>query len=87
MMDEIQVQRDVTLFYNEAHPELRTAAKKPTAEDAERVRDSGNTTPDRPAMPEIQKTPAKTPSKSPAATKEMSPGSTKETTETEEKKD
>ena len=60
MMDMLQVLRDVTLFYNEAHPELRTAARKPTAEDAERVRDSGNTTPDRPATPEMQKTPAKT---------------------------
>ena len=28
MMDELQVLRDVTLFYNEAHPELRAAAKK-----------------------------------------------------------
>ena len=42
-MDELQVLRDVTLFYNEAHAELRAAAKKPTAEDAERERDSGNT--------------------------------------------
>ena len=49
------------------------AAKKPTTEDAERERDSGNTTPERPATPEMQKTPAKTPSKSPAATKEKVP--------------
>ena len=87
MMDELKVLRDVTLFYNEAHPELRAAAKKPATEDAERERDSGNTTPDRPATPEMQKTPAKNPSKSPAATKEKSPGSTKKTTEPEEKKD
>ena len=87
MMDELQVLRDVTLFYNEAHPELHTAARKPTAEDAERVTDSGNTTPDGPATPEMQKTPAKTPSKSPAETKEKSSGSAKKTTETNEKKD
>ena len=29
MMDELKVLRDVTLFYNEADPELRAAAKKP----------------------------------------------------------
>ena len=34
MMDELKVLRDVTLFYNEQHPELRTAAKKPATEDA-----------------------------------------------------
>ena len=34
MMDELKVLRDVTLFYNEQHPELRAAAKKPAAEDA-----------------------------------------------------
>ena len=36
MMDELKVLRDVTLFYNEAHPELLAAAKKPATEDAER---------------------------------------------------
>ena len=82
MMDELQV-----LFYNEAHPELRAAAKKPATEDAERERDSGNTTSERPATPETQKTPAKTPPKSQAATKEKSPSSTKKTMETVEKKD
>ena len=87
MMDELQVLRDVTLFYNEAHPELRTAARKPPAGDAERGIDSGNTSPDRLATPETQRTPAKTPSKSPAATKEKSPSSTKKTAETDEKKD
>ena len=54
-------------------------------EDAERDRDSGNTTPERPTTPEMQKTLAKTKSKSPAATKEKSPGSAKKTTEPEEK--
>ena len=87
MMDELQVLRDVTLFYNEAHPELLAVAKKPATEDAERDRDSGNTTPERSTTPEMQKTPAKTPSKSPAATKEKSPGSAKKTMETEEKND
>ena len=86
MMDELQVLRDVTLFYNEAHPELHKAARKPAAEDAEHGIDSGNTSPDRPATPEMQRTPAKTPSKSPAATKEKSPGSTKKTAKTDETK-
>ena len=48
MMDELKVLRDVTLFYNEANPELRAAAKKPVTEDAERDEDSGNTTPESP---------------------------------------
>ena len=76
MMDELKVLSDVTLFYNEARPELRAAAKKPATEDAERNEDSGNTTPEKPI---------KTPSKSPAATKEKSPNTTPKTTETEKK--
>ena len=83
MMDEL---RDVTLFYNEAHPELRAAAKKPATEDAECDEDSGNTTPERSPTPEMQKTPIKTPLKSPATPKEKSPHTTPKTTE-EEKKD
>ena len=51
MMDELKVLRDVTLFYNEANPELRAAAKKPATEDAERDEDSGNTTPERSPTP------------------------------------
>ena len=53
MKDELKVLRDVTLFYNEAHPELRAAAKKPATEDEERDRDSGNTTPERSTTPEM----------------------------------
>ena len=33
MMEELQVLRDVTLFYNERHPELRSAVRKPPTED------------------------------------------------------
>ena len=83
MMDELKVLRDVTLFYNEAHPELRVAAKKPAKEDAERDEDSGNTATERSPTPEMQKTPIKTPSKSSAAAKEKSPHTTPKTTETE----
>ena len=86
MMDELQVLRDVTLFYNEAHPELRTAVRKPPAEDTRKGIDRGNTSPDRPATPEAQQKPAKIPSPSPAATKEKSPGLTRKTTKNEEPK-
>ena len=85
MMDELKVLSDVTLFYNEARPELRAAAKKPATEDAEHDEDSGNTRPERSPTPEMQKTPIKTPSKSPAATKEKSPNTTAKVTETEKK--
>ena len=33
MMEELKVLRDVTLFYNEQHPELRAAETSPIAED------------------------------------------------------
>ena len=79
MMDELQVLRDVTLFYNEAHPELRTAVRKPPAEDKKKGIDKGNISPDRPATPEEQQKTAITPSSPPAATKEKSPGSTTKT--------
>ena len=39
MMDELKLLRDVTLFYNERYPELRSAARN-RAEDAD---DKGNT--------------------------------------------
>ena len=35
MMEELKVLRDVTLFYNEQHPELRAAESGPIAEDNE----------------------------------------------------
>ena len=35
MMEELKVLRDVTLYYNEQHPELRAAEKTPIAEDNE----------------------------------------------------
>ena len=85
MMDELQVLRDVTLFYNEAHPELRKAVQKPPAEDTRKPTDKGNTSPDRPATPDAQRKPARTPSPLPAATKEKSPGRTRKTEEEEPK--
>ena len=33
MMEELKVLRDVTLYYNEQHPELRAAETSPIAED------------------------------------------------------
>ena len=48
MMEELQVLRDVTLFYNERHPELRSAVRKP-AEDTNTRGSTENTTPARPA--------------------------------------
>ena len=84
MMDELQVLRDVTLFYNEAHPELRTAVQKPPAED--QPTDKGNTPPERPATPDAQQKPVTTTSPPLAATKEKSPGRTRKTEEDEEPK-
>ena len=48
MMDELQVLRDVTLFYNERHPELRSAVRK-RAEDTRNTGSAENTEPARPA--------------------------------------
>ena len=48
MMEELQVLRDVTLFYNERHPELRSAVRK-RAEDTNTRGSTENTTPARPA--------------------------------------
>ena len=86
MMDELQVLRDVTLFYNEAHPELRTAVRKPPAEDNNRGTDKGNTPPDRPATTVEKEKMATTPSPTPAATKEKSPGTEAKTTQIDEQK-
>ena len=60
MMDELKVLRDVTLFYNEQHPELRTAESKPVKEDTvddAQTRDGDGA---RTSTPEMQKTPKKT---------------------------
>ena len=42
MMDELKVLRDVTLFYNERYPELRSAVRK-RAEDHSSTGNTGNT--------------------------------------------
>ena len=56
MMEELKVLRDVTLYYNEQHPELRAAEKTPIAEDNEdgSSRQHGNTAGTRATTPEIQ---------------------------------
>ena len=58
MMEELKVLRDITLFYNERHPELRAAEPTPTAEDTQdgstRQHDIGTTA--APANPETQTT-------------------------------
>ena len=51
MMDELKVLRDVTLFYNERYPELRSAVRK-RAEDPSNTGNTGraeHTEPERPA--------------------------------------
>ena len=48
MMEELQVLRDVTLFYNERHPELRSAVRK-RAEDNTTPGSTEKKTPARPA--------------------------------------
>ena len=84
-MEELQMLRDVTLFYNERHPELRSAVLKPPTEDPVTGGKADSRTPARPATDE-SKTPARpatddkeeragqTPTPIPAATKEESPG-------------
>ena len=58
MMEELKVLRDITLFYNERHPELRAAKPTTTAEDKQdgstRQQDTGTTA--APATPEKQTT-------------------------------
>ena len=85
IMEELQVLRDVTLLYNERHPELRSAVRKPPAEDPDTGGNTESKTPARPATDDC-KTPAKaatdekderagqSPNPHPAATKEESPG-------------
>ena len=74
MMDELQVLRDVTLFYNEKHPELRSAVRKPPAEDTATRGKKGSTTPAKPATADKEERARPTPPSTPAATKEKSPG-------------
>ena len=74
MMDELQVLRDVTLFYNEKHPELRSAVRKPPTEDTATRNETGSTTPARPATTATEERAKSTPPPTPAATKEKSPG-------------
>ena len=62
MMAELKVLRNVTLFYNEQHPELRAAESGPLEED--NVEDGhtqdGSDTSARTSTPEMQKTPETT---------------------------
>ena len=74
MMDELQVLRDVTLFYNEKHPELRLAVWRPPTEDTETRGKKGSTTPARPATADKDERAGQTPPSTPAATMEKSPG-------------
>ena len=64
MMEELQVLRDVTLFYNERHPELRSAVRK-RAEDTNTRGSTENTTPARPATDACDKRSATDDCKSP----------------------
>ena len=86
MMDELQVLRDVTLFYNEKHPELRSAVRKPPTEDMTKGKEKGSTTPDRPATTATDDRVSSTPPPEPAATKEKSPGTAASTEKRDEEK-
>ena len=57
MMEELKVLRDITLYCNKQHPELRAAEKTPIAEDNEdgSSRQHGNTEGARAPTPEMQK--------------------------------
>ena len=56
MMEELKVLRDVTLYYNDQHPELHAAETTPVLEDIEddSSRLHGNTAGARAPTPEIQ---------------------------------
>ena len=56
LMEELKVLRDITLYYNEQHPELRVAEKAPITEDIEdgSSRLHGNTAGARAPTPEIE---------------------------------
>ena len=57
MMEELKVLRDVTLYYNEQHPELRAVETSPIAEDNQdsSSRQHGNTASMKSPTPEMQK--------------------------------
>ena len=59
MMEELKVLRDVTLFYNEQHPELRAAESGPLAKDNVEDNHTRDGTSARTSTPEMQKTPEK----------------------------
>ena len=67
-MEELQVLRDVTLFYNERHPELRSAVRKPPAEDPDTEGKTESDTPAMPATDECNARPATDGCKTPART-------------------
>ena len=59
MMEELKVLRDVTLYFNEQHPELRAAESGPIAEENEgdsNTQDGDNASA-RTSTPEMQKIP------------------------------
>ena len=59
MMEELKVLRDVTLFYNERHPELRAAETTPIEEDGQdgSTRQHDTKTGTKPTTPEKQTPP------------------------------
>ena len=81
MMDELKVLRDVTLFYNERYPELRSAVRR-RAEDTSNTGSAENTEPERPATDggnerpatDDKPSPTQPPQKTERATQEDSPG-------------
>ena len=73
-MEELQVLRDVTLFYNERQPELRSAVRRTPTEDPEARGKTDNTTPAKPATADMEERAGQTPPSKPAATKEKFPG-------------
>ena len=60
MMEELQVLRDVTLFY-ERHPELRSAVRRTPTEDPEARGKTDSTTPARPATADKEERAGQTP--------------------------
>ena len=60
MMEELKVLRDVTLFYNEQHPELRAAESGPVEEDNVEDGQTRDSTSARTSTPEMRKKPEKT---------------------------
>ena len=64
MMEELKVLRDVTLYYNEQHPELRAVETSPIAEDNQdgstrqhdTAKDAKTTTPEKQTTPKDKET-------------------------------